>query len=77
MTRKKEYDSNFEEVCIYRIFKKGKILEMIDPNTTIYYARGKPPIFIVDARDFCIITRIYKLGDGHYLAVCILFKFIL
>ncbi|CAD8150004.1 unnamed protein product [Paramecium pentaurelia] len=60
MTRKKEYDSNFEE---------GRIIEKIDQNTTIYYARGKPPIFIVDARDFCMITRIYKLGDSHYLAV--------
>lgn len=50
---------------------KGRILEKIDQNTTIYYARGKPPIFIVDARDFCLITRIYKLGDCHYLAVCI------
>lgn len=60
----------------WNIFK-GRILEKIDQNTTIYYARGKPPIFIVDARDFCLITRIYKLGDGHYLAICILFIIIL
>ncbi|CAD8137885.1 unnamed protein product [Paramecium octaurelia] len=60
MTKKKEYDSNFEE---------GRVIEQLDQNTTIYYARGKPPVFIVDARDFCVITRVYKLGDGHYLAI--------
>ncbi|CAD8140729.1 unnamed protein product [Paramecium octaurelia] len=60
MTRKKEYDANFLE---------GRLIDKLDEKTFIFYARGKPPTFFIDARDFCLLSRVYKLGDDHFMTI--------
>jgi hypothetical protein len=49
------------------------LIEKVDANTFIYYARGKPPTFFVDPRDFCLLSRIYHLGEGHIMTISIIF----
>ncbi|CAD8144014.1 unnamed protein product [Paramecium octaurelia] len=60
MTRKHEYDSHLQE---------GKLIEKVDQNTFIFYAKGKPPTFFVDPRDFCMVSRVYKLGENHFMTI--------
>ena len=43
------------------------MLKQINDSICIFYGYGKPPIFLVDARDFVFIREVTSLEDGTIL----------